>query len=110
MILLIYVADSTDASMLVVNFIDYCNLMCIFTSLQAILLEMKNKGMFGRLFLGPLYSQCPKTKQYYIQNGQAFINKGDNGGTLYFMTGLVISILHTILHTSMCSISCRKLY
>ena len=49
---------------------------------------MKNSGgMFTRLVLGPLYNEHPETKDYFIHNGQAYINNGKDGGTLYFMTG-----------------------
>ncbi len=52
--------------------------------MQENLLTMKDDGMFGRLFLGPLYNEEPETKDYYTHNGQAYIN---SAGTLYFMTG-----------------------
>ena len=40
--------------------------------------------MFGRLFLGPLYDESDKTKDYYTYNGQAYYNAN---GIVYFMTG-----------------------
>lgn len=51
---------------------------------------MQVDGMFRRLLLGPLLTQSVKTKDYYKRNGQAFINTADQGGTVHFMTGLLL--------------------
>ena len=42
-----------------------------------------------RLYRGPLYDEKPPTKLYFKHNGQATINCGVDGGTLYFMTGKI---------------------
>ena len=58
--------------------------------------------MNNRLYRGPLYDEKPPTKLYFTHNGQATINCGIDGGTLYFMTGKIHPFppVHPFIYTS----------